>query len=157
MALVWTIGYGGRRAPELVADLQDYRVTHLVDVRSSPHSLWHPEFTIGLMVTWLPREGIEYLHLGRGFGGRVAPQFLVPEAYPQRPAFEESLTALQEILDAGGTPCLMCAERHPQECHRARLVAPALIDRGIEVRHILADGTDATQDELPWPHQQRTL
>lgn len=35
----------------------------------------------------------------------------------------------------------MCAEGNPLECHRCLLVGRALAERGIAVRHILADGT----------------
>jgi uncharacterized protein (DUF488 family) len=35
---------------------------------------------------------------------------------------------------------LMCAEKEPGECHRALLVSRRLVDRGVEVLHILADG-----------------
>ena len=35
---------------------------------------------------------------------------------------------------------LMCAEKEPLECHRTLLVARALVERGVAVDHILADG-----------------
>ena len=35
----------------------------------------------------------------------------------------------------------MCAEREPLECHRFLLVSRALHDRGVPLRHILADGS----------------
>jgi hypothetical protein len=34
----------------------------------------------------------------------------------------------------------MCAEREPLDCHRTLLVARALVDLGIVVQHVLADG-----------------
>jgi uncharacterized protein (DUF488 family) len=36
---------------------------------------------------------------------------------------------------------MMCAEKDPLDCHRCILVSPRLRERGIEVRHILSDGT----------------
>jgi hypothetical protein len=35
----------------------------------------------------------------------------------------------------------MCAEKEPLECHRTLLVANALVERGIMVEHILANGS----------------
>jgi uncharacterized protein (DUF488 family) len=35
----------------------------------------------------------------------------------------------------------MCAEKDPLNCHRALLVAPPLIERGVDVQHILFDGS----------------
>jgi uncharacterized protein (DUF488 family) len=46
----------------------------------------------------------------------------------------------------------MCAEKEPLDCHRAILVSPALIARGLRVEHILADGSlephEATMERL---------
>lgn len=42
---------------------------------------------------------------------------------------------------------LMCAEKEPLECHRTLLVARVLVADGLEVLHILADGTVETHDE----------
>lgn len=41
---------------------------------------------------------------------------------------------------------LMCAEKEPLECHRTLLVAKALVDRGLPVQHIHADGHLETQE-----------
>jgi uncharacterized protein (DUF488 family) len=40
----------------------------------------------------------------------------------------------------------MCAEKEPLHCHRTILVARRLVETGIEVRHILADGSVETHD-----------
>jgi hypothetical protein len=46
----------------------------------------------------------------------------------------------------------MCSEREPLDCHRCLLIAPALAQRGLNVGHILADGTiephAATEERL---------
>ena len=36
---------------------------------------------------------------------------------------------------------MMCAEKDPLDCHRCILVSPRLREKGIEVRHILSDGS----------------
>lgn len=166
--LVWTIGYGGRTSGDFLGDCQAYGITHVLDVRTHPHSFRWPEFSAGLLGVWLPREGIEYVYMGGGFGGRpekgvgcrVADiqQATDSKAYAQRPAFRRTLLEFRQLMESPEVvPVLMCAERHPQECHRARLLAPALAAEGFLVRHIRADGTDVDQDELPLPHQARGL
>ena len=35
----------------------------------------------------------------------------------------------------------MCSEKEPPACHRTLLIAQAPIQRGVEVQHILADGS----------------
>ena len=41
----------------------------------------------------------------------------------------------------------MCAEKEPLECHRTLLVSPALVERGILVEHIHADGRLESHDD----------
>ena len=46
----------------------------------------------------------------------------------------------------------MCAEKEPLDCHRTILVGRNLVERGVAVAHILADGAlephDETMDRL---------
>ena len=42
---------------------------------------------------------------------------------------------------------LMCAEKDPLECHRTLLVARTLDQQGVDVSHILADGTLETHQD----------
>jgi uncharacterized protein (DUF488 family) len=51
-------------------------------------------------------------------------------------------SGLQRVIE-GSTKyrlCLLCAEKDPRECHRTLLVSRYLVDMGLEVQHILADG-----------------
>ena len=45
------------------------------------------------------------------------------------------------------TIALMCAERHPLDCHRGLLVGRRPAERGVAVGHILADGRIEPHDE----------
>ena len=42
---------------------------------------------------------------------------------------------------------MMCVEKDPLDCHRCILVSPRLRARGIEVRHILGDGSLESQEQ----------
>ena len=44
--------------------------------------------------------------------------------------------------------CLVCGCLRPENCHRSRLVAPALLDAGLEVAHIDERGALLTQAEV---------
>ena len=61
---------------------------------------------------------------------------------------------LQRILNDAGREriALMCAEKEPLDCHRTILVGHRLVERGVAVAHILADGSlephDETMDRL---------
>jgi uncharacterized protein (DUF488 family) len=55
------------------------------------------------------------------------------------PAFKAGLAELRTVA-AEQRVAIMCAERDPKDCHRARLVAPELDRAGLRVGHILGDG-----------------
>jgi len=42
--------------------------------------------------------------------------------------------------------CLLCAEKEPLECHRTLLVSRHLVQMGLEIRHIIADGELESHD-----------
>jgi hypothetical protein len=54
---------------------------------------------------------------------------------------------LDRVLDGAGKYriALMCAEREPLDCHRFLLVSRRLQERGVRLRHILADGSVEAQ------------
>ena len=55
------------------------------------------------------------------------------------PAFLRGLDQLIGLAASGRT-AFMCSEADYHVCHRHRLIAPALIGRGIVVWHIMPDG-----------------
>ena len=71
--MVWTIGYSTRSLADLVALLQEHRVTRLVDVRRMPQSRRHPQFDTAALARDLPAAGIGYRH-SPGLGGFRTPR-----------------------------------------------------------------------------------
>ena len=55
-------------------------------------------------------------------------------------SFREGIARVMDTA-AQHRVALMCAEREPLDCHRTLLVARTLDAQGLEVQHILADGT----------------
>ncbi len=54
-------------------------------------------------------------------------------------------------MRAGSTPTvILCAELEPGACHRSTIVGAALHERGVEVIHILGDGS-TRRHEPPLP------
>ena len=43
---------------------------------------------------------------------------------------------------------LMCSEASPDHCHRRLLVGTVLAEHGVQLRHIFADGTVRTEDNV---------
>ena len=152
---IMTIGHSTRGAAELIALLKAHAVTGVADVRTVPRSRRHPHFSRESLAARLPAHGIAYEHFP-GLGGLRKPHpasgntgwrhagFRGYADHMQSEEFREALGHLlgfaQKFLAA-----VMCAESKWWQCHR-RLIADALVARGIEVRHIM------TPREAP-PHE----
>lgn len=153
MASVFTIGHSNHDAEAFLALLHRHRVEALADVRSQPHSRRFPHFGKRSMQRWLADAGIRYVFLGRELGARREE----PECYVDGqvdfarvsalPAFEQGLERVERGVE-GYRVALMCAEAEPLQCHRSILIAPALQARGLEVKHILRDGSLQSHRDL---------
>jgi uncharacterized protein (DUF488 family) len=53
------------------------------------------------------------------------------------------LDALQFLIEEGieKRTAIMCAEADPRQCHRHMLITKSLLEKDIEIAHILPDGT----------------
>jgi uncharacterized protein (DUF488 family) len=88
-----------------------------------------------------------YVWLGAQLGGRPSEPHLYRdgvvdyEAVAATASFRSGLDALIEAAARHGRVCLMCTEQAPLDCHRCLLVARALVERDLDVEHILLDGS----------------
>ena len=155
--VVLTIGHSRHSQEAFLALLRRHAVTVLADVRSVPYSRFNPHFNRKALEGSLESIGIAYVFLGRALGGRPDD----PSCYEdgrvrydrlaRTPLFREGL---QRVLNDAGREriALMCAEKEPLDCHRTILVGHRLVERGVAVAHILADGAlephDETMDRL---------
>jgi uncharacterized protein (DUF488 family) len=145
--VVWTIGHGTRRLPELTAVLADAGVATLVDVRRFPGSRRNPQFNRPALVAALAEAGIAYRHAVE-LGGRLSGE-PGEDRFPciRTPAFRSYAARMgtagwQEALAtalAEPAPCFMCAETSWRSCHRS-LIAELLHARGDEVVHLIRPG-----------------
>ncbi|MDP8951625.1 MAG: DUF488 domain-containing protein [Actinomycetota bacterium] len=134
--------------------LKKHGIEVLVDTRSQPYSRRAPHFNAGEIEANLSGEGIEYVSLGGGLGGR-----------PRGGEFYDAQGRVDYALVAGSAPflrglswlergirerriALLCSEENPSGCHRRLLVGRVLAERGVVVRHIRGDGDVQTEDEL---------
>ena len=154
---VLTIGHSNHSLETFVALLQQHGVTELADVRSAPYSRFNPHFNRKALESSLESISIAYVFLGRGLGGRPDDPSCYEEGrvrydrLARTPLFREGLQRV--FSDAGRERiALMCAEKEPLDCHRTILVGHRLVERGVAVAHILADGSlephDETMDRL---------
>src|ERR1051325_6204133 len=138
-----TLGYGTRSEEEMLALLDRHDIEYVVDVRSTPWSRYRPEFSQDRLARSLRAQGIRYVFMGVELGGRPDD----PDCYDgegrvdyraceRRPAFREGLARLSSAWAAGHAVALLCSEGRPEDCHRTKLVAAALVKAGVDIRHI---------------------
>ena len=151
MDRVWTVGHSTRAFDELVRMLRTNQVTCLVDVRSFPYSRRFPQWNQAAIVNTLPVD-ITYRWIPELGGRRHTPKG-VPSAnggwrvkafrdyadYMDSDEFRKGLTELLTLAGRERT-AVMCSEALPWRCHR-RLIADALIVRGVNVLHIMSSTT----------------
>lgn len=152
---MYTVGHGARPGEELVETLAAAGVRTLVDVRRFPRSRRHPQFNRTALEAAVEAAGIGYRHAvelgGRRSGEPGEERFACLElpafrSYAARMGRPEFARALEDVL-AEPTPCFLCAETLPWQCHR-RLIAELLTARGYEVVHLIRPGD--SRPHRPW-------
>lgn len=140
---ILTIGYGNRNINEFVALLKQAGVSYLADVRSVPYSRRTPEYSRELLERRLRSEGIRYLFIGNLLGGRPED----PTCYDadghvdytrcrESHAFQRGIERVKAAYEQDAHLALMCSEGRPSDCHRSKLLAEMLEERGVPVQHI---------------------
>ncbi len=61
--------------------------------------------------------------------------------------FQKGIEYLEDQISEGKLPALVCAEKDPLRCHRFFLITPALLKKGWQVKHILANGKTIFHEE----------
>ena len=155
--VVLTVGHSTHPLEAFVALLRRHAVTALADVRSTPYSRFNPHFNRKSLDREVNARGIAYLFLGRALGGRPEDRSCYEngqvryDRVARTALFREGIDRVVRGA-ADNRIALMCAEKEPLDCHRTILVGRSLVERGIAVAHILADGGlephDDTMDRL---------
>lgn len=155
--LVYTVGHSTHSLEDFVVLLARHGVTAVVDVRSAPFSRFNPQFNKGVLDSSLKEHGIAYVFLGRELGARSDDPANYEDGRVQYTRLAETelfKRGIERVLRGAEEHrvALMCAEKEPLECHRTLLVARVLHEQGVDVEHILGDGTlephEATMDRL---------
>jgi len=154
MPRIFTVGHGTRSVEELVLLLGEGPADTLVDVRRFPGSRRSPHLARPALAAALPALGVTYVFRGDELGGRRSgqagsPHVALREAsfrayadHMETPAFQAALGELEADARAGRRVAVMCAETVWWRCHR-RLIADALVVRGVEVIHLIGPGKHA--------------
>jgi uncharacterized protein (DUF488 family) len=144
-SMLYTIGHSDHSLDDFLALLRAQAITAIADVRSSPYSRRHPQFNREPLKAALRDAGLTYVFLGRECGARSEDPACYDqgrvqyERLAQTALFQEGLARIRAGADTFRL-ALMCAERDPLTCHRTILVSRHLVEQGIAVKHVLADG-----------------
>jgi uncharacterized protein (DUF488 family) len=143
---LYTIGHSDHPTGRFLDLLAAHRIMAVADVRSAPHSRWHPQFNKEALAADLARAGIRYVFLGQELGARRSE----PDCYEagkaryeliaRSPLFANGLDRVRRGLGQFRV-ALLCAEKDPLTCHRTILVCRRLKGTVPTIRHILEDGT----------------
>jgi uncharacterized protein (DUF488 family) len=150
---VLTIGHSTLPYERFVDLLRRRDVTAVADVRTSPFSRHSPQFNCETLKDELRSDGISYVFLGKELGGRPDDRELYQNGavdYERMATTEVFRKGVERVIAGakGHRIALMCSEQDPLDCHRCLLVGRALANRDVEVKHILPDGTIATQIQI---------
>jgi len=151
---VWTIGHSNHAVERFLELLDAHGIQVVADVRSSPYSKFSPHFGREALEASLLAHGLHYAYLGRELGGRPDdPDCYDAEGHAlywkmaRSASFEEGLARLG-VWSRRYRVALLCSEEDPSECHRHLLVSRVLRERGVDVRHVRADGRVEPEADL---------
>ena len=146
-SMIYTVGHSNHPIEQFLSLLTRHGITALADVRSTPYSRFNPQFRREPLQQSLAAVGIQYVFLGEELGARSQD----PSCYDADGRVSYARLARTVLFRQGVERLktgmgdfrisIMCAEREPLECHRTILVSRELVHEGIEVRHILGDGS----------------
>lgn len=142
-----------RSIDEYIAELEAANVSLVVDVRETAWS-HKRDFSKNQLRDALRKAAIDYLHLE--FAGNPKELRSAAEshaaclsAYDQYLLDQSDLVRrfaehLREWLSAGVRACLLCYERHPDDCHRTVLLSRAIevMEESVNVRHLAPNGAE---------------
>jgi len=144
--IVYTIGHSNGTAERLVGLLRQHEIAAVADVRSQPYSRFNPQFNREPFAATLKNAGMEYVFLGQELGARSddpacyrdgrAQYSLMAKTRSFERGIERLLAGMERFRLA-----ILCAEKEPLACHRFLLISRYLYERGVNVLHILEDGT----------------
>lgn len=149
---IFSIGHSNHSIDKFLSLLKIYKIDVVVDVRSAPFSRMFPQFNQEPFKKSLSDHEIGYLYLGDQIGGRsndpkdyVDGQVMY-KSLARKEAFNSGISRLRE----GSVKyqiAIMCSEKEPLDCHRTLLVSEALVNKGVAVHHIHANGSVETHGD----------
>jgi uncharacterized protein (DUF488 family) len=148
MLTIYTIGHSNHPFDDFLGLLRQHGIELVADVRSSPYSRYVPQANRETLGRTLELAGIAYRWLGDRLGGKPEGTVADYEQLRTSPAFQQGIAELV-IMAAERRTAIMCSEGEHRQCHRHKLITPALLEQAIQVLHIQPDGGLVDEDSEP--------
>lgn len=145
MYTVYSVGHSSHDWATFKGLLDVAGIEVVLDVRSNPASRL-PHFNRSALEKRLFAAEIGYAFYGLELGGRPASGVTDYEQMATNPLFLDGLAQVEATARLVRA-VLMCSEHEPLTCHRCLLVGRHLVERGVEVAHILRDGSIEPHDD----------
>eukprot|EP01024_Parvocaulis_polyphysoides_P012678 TRINITY_DN1465_c0_g1_i1.p3 TRINITY_DN1465_c0_g1~~TRINITY_DN1465_c0_g1_i1.p3 ORF type:complete len:155 (-),score=21.32 TRINITY_DN1465_c0_g1_i1:462-926(-) len=140
---IYTVGHSNHPPERFFSLIKQAKIDGIADVRSIPASSRFPHFSKKKLERICNAWDVEYMWLHELGGKGKGVQENVKTAGGQK-QFQQ-LMELAYLEDLNGNQgckrwAMMCSEHDWRECHR-KLLSDYLVDKGLDVYHILVDGT----------------
>lgn len=147
-----TLGHGTATSDDLAQLIRGASLASLVDVRTVPKSRRHPQFVREAMAQWVPEKTAAAYRWEPRLGGFRKPRAESPNVALRHPSFrayadymesDAFAQALAQLLEAAAPvkTAVMCSESLWWRCHRRLIADAAQLLHGVEVLHLMHDGT----------------
>ncbi len=150
---IFTIGYSGTEIDGFLEKLATNKIDVVCDVRSTPYSIYKPDFSRREFRKYLNSASIKYAFFGEQLGARPKDRsvYVRGQAKYEKIAETAYFTKGLERLREGSKKlnlALVCSEKDPIDCHRACLVCYNLEDMRERIFHIHTNGELEKQDQF---------
>jgi len=150
---IFTIGYSGTEIDGFLDKLAMNKIDVVCDVRSTPYSIYKPDFSRREFRKHLNSASIKYAFFGEQLGARPKDRSVYVRGQAKYDKIAETayFTEGLERLREGSKKlnlALVCSEKDPIDCHRACLVCHNLEDMRERIFHIHTNGELEKQDQF---------
>ena len=145
---VYTVGHSNHEADAFVDLLGQHGIELVVDVRSTPYSRYVPQANRENLARTLESAGIAYRWMGGPLGGKPEGTSGDYDELRASPAFRQGVDSLLDLA-ADSRTAIMCSEGDHRQCHRHKLITPALLDHSARVLHIQREGNLVDESQEP--------
>ena len=142
--MIYSIGHGTKKIEAFLNELNSYKISYLVDVRTSPYSKYNPQFNREMLKNDLEKIGITYVYLGGNLGGLPSDRSCYVDGkvdydlIKEKEFFKEGLKRLIKAYEKNLNVAIMCSESKPEECHRSKLIGQELLKQNVSLLHIIS-------------------